>query len=144
MSEDNLTLTQYQEKLDYLDSIFNQYITQYPEDYKESKVYKTNGNLNNTQSILHDVNNKMVMLYNKLKAQNIDNRKKEKQYKTDQSILENIFDDLTVKYEDVIPSNTAGQLKTDKVILYRHNMVRLLYLLGGIGILSGSIYHLIK
>ena len=38
----------------------------------------------------------------------------------------------------------SGQRKQDKVEYYRRQVVEMFYLLAGIGIISGSIYHLIK
>ena len=58
--------------------------------------------------------------------------------------LEGIFLSLAERLEQIIPPETSSQLKQDKITLYRTNIVKMIFLISGIGIISGSIYHLIK
>ena len=67
-----------------------------------------------------------------------------KDYNKEGSELQKIFFSLAERLEQIIPPETSSQLKQDKITLYRTNIVKMIFLISGIGIISGSIYHLIK
>lgn len=130
------------EKVEELDYTFQEFIKYYPEAYAKNKVYDLKDY--SVQNVIFDVNRKMKELNEKLKKIEETHDADIKDYNKEGSELQKIFFSLAERLEQIIPPETSAQLKQDKITLYRTNIVKMIFLISGIGIISGSIYHLIK
>ena len=130
------------EKVEELDYTFQEFIKYYPEAYAKNKVYDLKDY--SVQNVVFDVNRKMKDLNEKLKNAESKHDSDIKGFNKQGIELEGIFLSLAERLEQIIPPETSSQLKQDKITLYRTNIVKMIFLISGIGIISGSIYHLIK
>ena len=138
------SIKKMQSELDNYDKQFDQFLLLYPEAYLNAKVYKHTNQFNGIESVLHGIKHDMENMNHRLKVNIREGKEKVQMYTLEEDILEDVFLSLDQRLKQINPSNTSEQLKGDKVRIYRYNIVRMIYLLAGIGIMSGSIYHLIK
>lgn len=134
-----------QEKLDQYNKDFYDTIDFFPEAYglyqvnKEAPSYKRiEQSLDKNKSDMYD----LYVTVNKHIKKGHDNIEK-RDLGIDALRLERNLMDTELELlasQDI----AASQRKTDKVEHYRRQIVEAFYLLAGIGIISGSIYHLIK
>ena len=129
-----------QDELDGLNQTFERSIIFYPEAYAAAKVSLQPGDLNQVESTLEQVSSEMEHIDQKLKAENKKRRARNAVYTEEESILEGVYNDLGRRLLDIDPNNGSEQLKMDKVKIYRHNIVKMVYLIGGIGIVSKTLY----
>lgn len=134
-----------QEKLDQYNKEFYDTINFFPEAYGRHKINKEDPSYGRIEESLHKNKSDMYELYQSVN----------KHIKTGHKSMEKEdigIDELRVR-RDIIDDElellvsqdiASGQRKTDKVEYYRRQVVEVFYLLAGIGIMGGSIYHLIK
>ena len=138
------TTMKAQEELDVLDSTFNEFILLFPEAFVNAEVYHQASELGEIKSILSATKTDMEQLDLKLKSMTADMREVNTLFSEEEEILEDVFISLDERLHKINPSNTSSRLKTDKLHVYRYSIVKTVYLLAGIGIMSGTLYHLIK
>ena len=131
-----------QDELDALNFAFDQAIVSYPEAYAEAKVNLQPSHLNELDGILEQVSADMEHMDLKLRSEN--NRKKERNavFTEEEELLEGLYDGLGRRLEKINPDGGAEQLKVDKVKIFRYNIVKMIYLLGGIALVSKTLYSL--
>ena len=132
-----------QDELDGLTKTFEQSVVFYPEAYADAKVSIQPGSLNEIEGILEQVSDEMEQMDLKLKAKNKKRGARNAIYTEEERLLEVVYDDLGKRLLDINPDGGAEQLKIDKVKIYRHNIVKMVYLIGGIGIVSKTLYDLL-
>ena len=136
---------QLQEKLDQYNKDFYDTIDFFPEAYGLYQINKENPSYQRIEQALNKNKSDMYELYvtvNKRIRKGHENIEKRD---VDIDALRIERDIMDTELEELVSQDiAASQRKTDKVEHYRRQVVEAFYLLAGIGIISGSIYHLIK
>lgn len=134
-----------QESLDQYNKDFFDVISFFPETYALHKKDVNNQKFKRIDASLNKNKADMYELYVLVNS----HLKKNHERIQDQNVNIDLFKDkqtlLTNELEEYKSKDIASQqMKIDHVEHYRRQIVELFYLLAGIGIMSGSIYHLRK
>ena len=136
---------QLQEKLDQYNKEFYDTINFFPEAYGRHKVNKEDQTYERINQSLNTNKANMYELYGTVNKHIKNGHKNIEKEDIGIDVLRVKKDIMDDKLEALIYKDIAsGQRKQDKVEYYRRQVVEMFYLLAGIGIMSGSIYHLIK
>ena len=134
-----------QERLDEYNKEFYDTINFFPEAYGRHKVNKDDPSYGRITASLDKNKSDMYELYESVNKKVREKHKHIEKEDVDIDKLRLKRDIMSDELELLVSQDIAsGQRKTDKVEYYRRQVVEMFYLLAGIGIMSGSIYHLIK
>ncbi len=136
---------QLQEKLNQYDKDFYDTINFFPESYSLHKLDKNDPRYRTVQKALDQNKSDMYNLYTQVNKTVRKNHDKIQESDVDIDLVRDKRDLLDTELELLESQDIASQQrKDDKVEYYRRQVVEVFYLLAGIGIMGGSIYHLIK
>jgi len=136
---------QLQERLDQYNKNFYDIINFFPEAYALHKLDKNDPRYKRIDTGLDRNKSDMYNLYTNANKKVDGTHKKIQGNDIDIDILTEKQDILNTELELMNSQDIASQQrKIDKVEYYRRQVVEMFYLLAGIGIMGGSIYHLIK
>ena len=136
---------QLQEKLDQYNKEFYDTINFFPEAYGRHKVNKEDLSYERINQSLNTNKADMYELYVTVNKHIKNGHKSIEKEDIGIDVLRVKKDIMDNELEMLISKDIAsGQRKQDKVEYYRRQVVEMFYLLAGIGIMGGSIYHLIK
>jgi len=136
---------QLQEKLDQYDKDFYDSIHFFPEAYALHQLDKDDPRYMKVQKTLDQNKSDMYNLYTQVNKRVKKNHDKIQESDIDIDLVRDKRDILDTELELLKSQDIASQQrKDDKVEYYRRQVVEVFYLLAGIGIMGGSIYHLIK
>jgi len=131
-----------QDELNGLNKTFDESVIFYPVAYAEAKVSMQPGSLDHIEGVLSGVNANMIKMDQKLKTQNKTRKQENALFTEDEELLEAIYEDLGERLVSIQPDSGSEQLKMDKVKIFRYNIVKMIYLLGGIALVSKTLYDL--
>ena len=139
---ENSVVRKLQDELNGLNKTFDESVIFYPEAYAEAKVSMQPGSLDHIEGVLSGVNANMIKMDQKLKTQNKTRKQENALFTEDEELLEAIYEDLGERLVSIQPDSGSEQLKMDKVKIFRYNIVKMIYLLGGIALVSKTLYDL--
>ena len=139
---ENPGVRKLQDELNGLNKAFDESVIFYPEAYAEAKVNMQPGSLDHIEAVLADVNANMTKMDQKLKVQNQTRKDENAVFTKEEDLLESIYEDLGERLISIQPDSGSEQLKMDKIKIFRYNIVKMIYLLGGIALVSKTLYDL--
>ena len=139
---ENPGVRKLQDELNGLNKAFNESVIFYPEAYAEAKVNMQPGSLDHIEAVLADVHANMTKMDQKLKVQNQTRKDENAVFTKEEDLLESIYEDLGDRLISIQPDSGSEQLKMDKIKIFRYNIVKMIYLLGGIALVSKTLYDL--
>lgn len=139
---ENPGVRKLQDELNGLNKAFDESVIFYPEAYAEAKVSMQPGSLDHIEGILAGVHANMTKMDQKLKVQNKTRKRENALFTEEEEILEAIYEDLGDRLVSIQPDSGSEQLKMDKIKIFRYNIVKMIYLLGGIALVSKTLYDL--
>jgi len=139
---ENAGVRKLQDELNGLNKAFDESVIFYPEAYSDAKVSMQPGSLDHIEGVLSGVQNSMIKMDQNLKVQNRTRKEENAIFSEEEKILGAIYEDLGDRLVSIQPDSGSEQLKMDKIKLFRYNIVKMIYLLGGIALVSKTLYDL--
>ena len=134
-----------QERLDQYNKDFHDIISFFPEAYARHKLDENDPSYRRMTAALDKNKSDMYNLYTTANKTIADNHKEIQQSSVDIDQLTDARGKHTTELRLLQSQDIASQQrKVDAVEHYRRQVVELFYLLAGVGLMSGSIYHLTK